>query len=211
MGGIISSLVKRIYCFFGGFIVSLNYGYEYKTEIINGIKMMSPPAYSNHNHVKTNIVHLFKTYLKNNICIPFGDGEKVVLPFQNEGDYVVPDFFVICDRSKNKRDGVYGVPDLVVEVLSPRTAKYDKGLKKDLYQFNGVKEYWIIEPNTKSIEVYLLKNNVFELNNYYTMQKEDQDEHDKQESLIISFHVNLFPEMIVNLEDVFEYVNLWEE
>ena len=182
---------------------------EVKTEVINGVEMMSPPAFSNHNHVKLNTALVFKIYLKNSVCIPFGDGEKVIFPSQKEGDYVVPDFFVLCDRSKHKKDGVYGAPELIVEVLSPGTAKYDRGEKKDLYQLNGVKEYWIIEPNNKSIEVYLLKNGIYKLDDIYRIP--DDDEHNEDiENAKTNFSVGLFPDMIVNLEDIFEYVNTWE-
>jgi len=182
---------------------------EYKTEIINGIEMMSPPAFSNHNHVKLNVAHLFKTYLKGNICIPFADGEKVVLEKQKKGDYFVPDFFVLCDRSKHKRDGVYGAPSLIVEVLSPGTAEYDRGEKKDIYQANGVQEYWIIEPNSKSVEVYLLKDAVYKLDAIYRIPDDQEPDEDKKKAKT-SFSVSLFPDMAVNLDDIFEYVNTWE-
>lgn len=182
---------------------------EDKTEVINGIEMMSPPAYSNHNHVKFNVATAFKIYLKGNICIPFIDGEKVVLDSRKKGDYVVPDFFVLCDRSKHKKDGVYGAPDLIVEVLSPGTAEYDRGEKKELYQANGVKEYWIIEPNNRSIEVYLLKDGAYKLNALYRLPDEDEPDEDKVNAKT-TFSVNMFPDMTVNLDEIFEYVNAWE-
>ena len=136
---------------------------DLKVEIIHGRKivMMAPP-FSNHNFVKGNIFGLFRTYLRGKVCVPFGDNQKLVLN-ENEG-YVVPDFFVVCDRSKIRKDGVYGAPELVAEVLSPSTMVYDRGIKKDLYQKAGINEYWIAEPNLKYIEVYLLKDNVYALN-----------------------------------------------
>jgi len=182
---------------------------ELKTEVINGKEiMMSPPAFSNHNHVKANVHHIFKNYLKGNVCIPFGDGEKVVLPSQKKGDYIVPDFFVLCDRSKHKKNGVYGAPDLIAEVLSPGTALYDRGEKKDLYQANNVKEYWIIEPDNKIVEVYILTDGAYKLNMIYRIPADDEPDEEKEKALV-TFSVNLFPAMIVNLEDIFEYVNEW--
>ena len=183
---------------------------ELKTEIINGKEiMMSPPAYSNHNHVKSNVYYVFKTYLRGNVCIPFGDGEKVVLDPKKKGDYVIPDFFVLCDRSKHKRDGVHGSPDLIAEVLSPATALYDRGLKKDLYQESGVKEYWLIDPDNQSVEVYLLKNGVYTLYAIYRIPEDYEPDEDKEKAET-TFSVNLFPDMNVSLEDIFEYVNAWE-
>ena len=183
---------------------------EIKTEVINGREiMMSPPAFSNHNHVKYNVYHVFKTCLKGNICIPFGDGEKVVLETQMKGDYLVPDFFVLCDRSKHKKDGVYGAPELVVEVLSPGTAIYDRGDKKDIYQANGVKEYWLIDPDGRSVEVYLLINGVYKLNAIYRLPDEDEPEENKERAQA-AFFVNSFPNIRVDLNDIFEYVIVWE-
>jgi len=178
---------------------------EYKTEIINGIKivMMAPP-FSNHNAVKGNIHYLFKHYLRGNVCLPIPDGEKLVL---EKDQYVVPDFFVICDRSKYKKDGVYGAPDLVVEVLSPKTQKIDRGDKKDLYQLHGVKEYWIVDPDNRSIEVYIPRDRVYKLNAVYRIPGGDEPPEDK-ENEADEFAVCLFPDMIVKLEDVFENVLL---
>ena len=188
--------------------MSLQYG-EAKVEIIDGKEiMMSPPAFSNHNYVKDNVFSLFKNYLKGNICVPHADGRKVVLPSQKAGDYLIPDFFVVCDRSKIKRDGVYGTPDLVVEVLSPKTAKLDRGKKKDLYQENGVKEYWIIDPGVKSIEVYLLKDNAYSLYEIYRVPSVDYD--GDEDDLQATFTVNLFPDLLINVSDIFEYVAAWE-
>ena len=183
---------------------------DMKIEVINGQEIMtSPPPFSNHNHVKGNVFHVFKTYLKGNICIPFGDGEKLVLDPQKKGDYLIPDFFVICDRSKHRRDGVYGSPDLVVEVLSPATELYDRGIKKNLYQKSGVKEYWLIEPDKKSVEVYILKDGIYELDAIYRIPADYEPDEDKEKA-ITTFSVNLFPDMIVNLAEIFEYVNEWE-
>jgi len=178
---------------------------EYKTEIINGKKivMMAPP-FSNHNAVKGNIHYLFKHYLRGNVCLPIPDGEKLVL---EKDQYVAPDFFVVCDRSKYRKDGVYGAPDLIVEVLSPKTKKNDRGDKKDLYQLHGVNEYWIVEPDDRSIEVYILTDGAYKLDAVYRIPGIDEPAEDcvneKEE-----FAVNLFPDMIVRLEDVFENVLL---
>ena len=76
--------------------------------------------------------------MKGRACIPFGDG---VLVHLTDEDKFVPDVMVVCDRNKIKPDGVYGAPDLVVEVLSPSTVKNDKGYKKSIYESSGIPEY----------------------------------------------------------------------
>jgi len=116
---------------------------DFKVEIINGKEIvMMAPASDNHNVVKNTIFGLFFICLKNSICTPYADGSKVVL---EENGYVIPDVFILCDKSKRRKDGIHGFLDLIVEVLSPSTAEIDKGDKKDLYERAGVKEYWIVE------------------------------------------------------------------
>jgi Uma2 family endonuclease len=77
-----------------------------------------------------------------------------------EGDYLEPDIvFVRAERSGDLLSdrGVEGPPDLVVEILSPATEARDRGIKLDRYAQFGVAEYWIVDPDAKSIEVYDLK------------------------------------------------------
>ncbi|MCU0403249.1 MAG: Uma2 family endonuclease [Chitinophagaceae bacterium] len=59
------------------------------------------------------------------------------------------------------KDGFYGAPELVIEVLSPSTAKYDLEDKKDIYERYGVKEYWIVDPADKNTVGYTLENGAF--------------------------------------------------
>ncbi|OHE61028.1 MAG: restriction endonuclease [Thermodesulfovibrio sp. RBG_19FT_COMBO_42_12] len=57
-----------------------------------------------------------------------------------------------------KEDGIYGAPDLIIEILSPTTAYYDIKKKFKVYERHGVKEYWIVDPDMRCIEVFLLNN-----------------------------------------------------
>ena len=72
-------------------------------------------------------------------------------------DVVQPDICVICDLSKLDDKGCIGAPDLVVEVLSPSTLKYDWNYKFNLYEAAGVREYWIVDPKAKTVNVFLLQ------------------------------------------------------
>lgn len=67
---------------------------------------------------------------------------------------VQPDFLIICDPKKIDKRGCFGAPDFVVEVLSPSNADHDRGRKRQLYRKAGVREYWLIDPETERIEVY---------------------------------------------------------
>ena len=69
---------------------------------------------------------------------------------------VEPDLSVVCDRSKIDRHGCKGAPDLVIEILSPSSLRHDRFVKLGLYQRAGVREYWIVDPEYKSVQVFTL-------------------------------------------------------
>jgi Uma2 family endonuclease len=62
-----------------------------------------------------------------------------------------------------EEDGLYGAPDLVIEILSPSNSKYDLKVKKDVYERYGVKEYWIVNPEDRRVTGYSLTNGIFTL------------------------------------------------
>ncbi|MDR2473800.1 MAG: Uma2 family endonuclease [Tannerella sp.] len=70
---------------------------------------------------------------------------------------VQPDICVICDPNKLDDKGCIGAPDLIVEVLSPSTAKRDMNEKFSLYERSGVREYWVVFPGEKAVTVFLLQ------------------------------------------------------
>ena len=69
---------------------------------------------------------------------------------------VQPDIFVVCDRSKIDERGCLGAPDWIVEILSPGNLSHDTRTKFDLYEENGVREYWILDPGLKAVVAYAL-------------------------------------------------------
>lgn len=93
-------------------------------------------------------------------------------------DYNVPQPDVFFVRSDNTRcvlgadDYWHGPPDLVVEVLSPGTARRDKVDKFKLYEKHGIREYWIVEPTLLSVEVWVLTGTEFELQGTYSSSAE---------------------------------------
>ena len=173
-------------------------------ELIDGeAVMMSPRPSVNHTLVSSNIGYIFEQYLRGKKCKPFSDGIDLYL---DENNHFVPDFMVVCDRNKIKWNGVYGAPDLVAEVLSPGTAKNDRSRKKDAYERGGVPEYWIVNPSEMSVEVYLLQNGQYELDNVYTLypawQLEDMTDEEKAE-LITEFRCHLYDDLTIRLDDIF--------
>src|SRR5699024_2244184 len=82
-------------------------------------------------------------------------------------NWLIPDLIVVCDPNKIKRNKIIGAPDLVIEIISPSSAKIDRMDKRLAYQQAGVNEYWIIDPANQIVEVYLLKGRSLELANVY--------------------------------------------
>lgn len=78
----------------------------------------------------------------------------VKLVLSDTGKYYEPDILIVFDISKIKEDGCYGVPDIIIEIVSKSTKKNDYELKKDIYLSNGVKEYLIIDPLKKITTIY---------------------------------------------------------
>jgi len=178
-----------------------------RREIIDGrIVMMSPRPAVNHNTVITNLTRLLGNYLTKKRCRVFSDGVDVHL---DEKNILIPDVMIVCNRDIIKRDGIYGAPDLAVEVLSPSTATRDRREKKMLYEKFGVKEYWLIDAIGKSVEVYLLKNGKFTLDNVYSVYPDWQwakmTDEEKAEATL-SLRVSLYDDFVVDVQDIFENV-----
>lgn len=168
------------------------------------VVLMAPSPNMNHNFIASNIYDIFKKHLRGKKCRVIYDGSDV---FLTEEDVFVPDMMVVCDRSKIRWNGIHGAPDLVVEVLSLGTAKRDRGYKKDMYEKCGVKEYWIVSPQEKTVEVYLLEEGRYRLDGAYTLVPEEMlremKEKDRKE-IISQFQCSLFDDLTIRLEEVFD-------
>lgn len=125
-------------------------------EFIDGkIYLLAAPSVA-HQIVVTNLSTEFGNYFKGKKCRHFVAPFDVVLKDKEKTNRVKPDLTVICDKSRLGEQNYQGVPTLVVEVLSPSTASVDFIKKMDLYMKAGVKEYWIISPQNKTIQVFSL-------------------------------------------------------
>ena len=92
-----------------------------------------------------------------------GDCEVYPSPFavyikNDDWNYVEPDISVICDRDKLDEKGCLGAPDWIIEIASPSSAKMDYERKTALYRESGVREYWIVDPDQKTVTVYDFEN-----------------------------------------------------
>jgi len=130
-----------------------------RAELIDGrIYNMAPPARI-HQKLITELVSALHQHIRNNN----GDCEVYPAPFAvflnaDDKNYVEPDISVVCDKSKLTEKGCNGAPDLIMEVVSPSTQQMDYGIKLFKYRTAGVREYWIINPVTRIVNVYDLEN-----------------------------------------------------
>lgn len=121
-------------------------------QLINGDLIMreASPSYG-HQGILRDVFYQIMNHLKNNPA-----GETLCAPidiYLDEENVLQPDIvFVSNERSAiTENDGFHGAPDMVIEILSPSTAHYDNNVKKDLYEKHGVKEFWVIDPEDKSV------------------------------------------------------------
>lgn len=183
---------------------NLAYQEDIVEELINGqVVLMSPRPRYNHNRIAFRIAHLFEIYLHGRKCTVIPDGTDLYL---DEDNQFVPDVMIVCDRNKVKWNGVHGAPDLVVEVLSPSTAKNDRYHKKEVYQRHGVREYWLVDPANRTIEQYFLQDGQLELNTVYisypdyvleTLKEEERSE------LVTHFKCSLYDDFELSLDEIF--------
>lgn len=131
-------------------------------ELIEGIPYNMTPAPSRiHQKILGDLHRQFSTYLLDKKCEVYAAPFDVVLPEESDEDseivtVVQPDLVVVCDEEKLDEKGCRGAPDLVVEILSPSTARRDLKEKLLLYERVGVREYWVVHPHEKVVEVFRL-------------------------------------------------------
>lgn len=143
----------------------LSWKEDERIEIINGEALMMAPPSRIHQEVSIAIAAQLYNFLEGKRCkvypAPFG-----VRLFEQNGDdpedvdtVVEPDISVVCDPDKLDKYGCKGAPDLIVEILSPSTQRHDQLVKLNLYQRAGVREYWIVDPENKTVRVMVLADN----------------------------------------------------
>lgn len=138
-------------------------------EIIGGEKFMAPSPDWGHVNVTANLVTIIGGYARaNKLGIAVADNFDVHFP---DGSLFKPDFIFVSAANiellSDKRNTLHGVPDMVAEVFSRSTMKRDIGIKKDTYERNGVKEYWMIDPWRETVEVCLLRDGKYEFGGLY--------------------------------------------
>jgi len=177
----------------------LTWQFSERVELIKGwIYKMSPAPRRLHQKVE-GILHVkFWTFFEHKSCEVYQSPFDVRLT-KNKGQddeintVVQPDICVICDIEKLDDAGCLGAPDLIIEILSDSTAKKDYNEKFNLYEENQVKEYWIVNPASQTIEIFSLMDDKYESIGLF-------NEKDGVETV----QGNLFPDLKIELKTIFK-------
>jgi Uma2 family endonuclease len=165
---------------------------DYKTwpenerwELIDGTAYaMSPAPRYRHQRLVGLLFYELEKWFKGKPCTPVLSPLDIFLPDAEETleetDTVVqPDVVVVCDESKIVEEGIRGAPDFVIEILSPSSAWRDQTQKRDLDEKHGVREFWIVNPETREVAAWNLENGKFTL--------------PRGGSLMVGMDVNIYP------------------
>lgn len=139
----------------------MRFKFEDRLEIIKGKIFLMGAPFRIHQRIFGALFYHFYKFLEGHKCEVYGATFDVRLPTNSKKDkdiftVVQPDIVVVCNPSKLDARGCIGAPDLVVEILSPGNRKKDRIFKFDVYEENGVREYWIVNPDKKECLKYLL-------------------------------------------------------
>lgn len=139
----------------------LSWEEDKRIELIDGEAYMMATPSRIHQKISGEIFRQLANYLEGKKCevypAPFG-----VRLFEQDADVpenvdtvVEPDISVVCDVDKLDKYGCKGAPDMIIEVLSPSSLRHDRLVKLNLYQQAGVREYWIVDPENRAVQVFL--------------------------------------------------------
>jgi len=186
-------------------------------ELIDGVAydMCAAPS-RRHQAISVVLSMYFSNCFKGKPCKVYVAPFDVVLPDKGTDDWrdsitvVQPDLVVICDKSKLTDEGCLGAPDLVVEIISPYTSKKDIKEKFDLYEREGVREYWIVYPGDRAVQVYALtekgfydEGRIFDLSNQRVKATGSAGPTRAAVSAGTTVNSVLFPDLSIPLEELF--------
>ena len=164
MGFLEAALSKEEYFTYSDY---KTWDFDVRYELIDGTAYMMAPPSRKHQLIVGELFRQLANFLLDKPCevypAPFG----VRLNAAQDDDTVLePDIVVVCDTSKLDDKGCIGAPDMVVEIISPSTAGRDYVVKYMKYMNAGVKEYWIVDPESKTVQVHLLRDGEYKTSAY---------------------------------------------
>ena len=158
-----------------------------RAELIDGqIYFMAPPT-RKHQDIAGELFGTIWEYIRANTgsCRPYVAPFAVFLN-ENDRNYVEPDISVICDKSKLTDKGCSGAPDWIIEITSPSNTENDYNIKLFKYRTAGVREYWIVNPRTKTVTVYDF----------------EKEEHSNQYNFDDTIPVCIYEDFSINIADL---------
>jgi Uma2 family endonuclease len=164
--------------------------------LINGVAYDISPASSRRlQEIVLELASQFHNYLKDKPCRVYIAPFDVRLPEFDEADeeietVVQPDIIVVCDINKLDDRGCRGAPDIIIEVISPQTAKKDLITKRYLYERHKIKQYWIFDPEPEEVVIFKLKNNKYG----------EPEEYKKEDKI----KVDIFKDLEIDLSIIFK-------
>ena len=131
---------------------------DIRAELIDGELIFLEAPSSIHQELISELFFEIKLYIRTNNgpCKILPSPLDVQLDCDNR-TMLQPDISVICHRDRIVKKGVYGAPDLCIEIVSPSSRKRDYEKKRMKYQNAGVREYWIVDPKTESVLCYFFE------------------------------------------------------
>jgi len=152
----------------------LTWDKDERVEIIDGAAVMMAPPSSIHQEISFELCRQLGNYLKGKRCKAYPAPFAVRL-FEVDGEnpedvdtMVEPDISIVCDPGKIDKLGCKGAPDMVVEILSPSTQRHDRFIKFSLYLRAGVREYWIVDPDSKTVQSFILEDSHYSVKEFGT-------------------------------------------
>ncbi|MBI5181925.1 MAG: Uma2 family endonuclease [Nitrospirae bacterium] len=134
---------------------------EKRYEVMKGELIMVPAPFTIHQRIQINLAVILSNFVRDKKL-----GEVLVAPTDvvlAEDVVVQPDILFISNKRLDiiKEAAIIGSPDLVVEIVSPSSAAYDTIEKRDEYEKYGVKEYWLVFPQEKTVEVLTVEKGIY--------------------------------------------------
>jgi len=159
-------------------------------ELIEGELIMVPSPTTYHQRIAGNLEYVLREFMESrNLGFIYHAPCDVVL---SEENVFQPDiFFITRERSEIiTEENIQGPPDLVIEILSPSTAERDRTHERTLYARHGVREYWIVDPDERTVKIMILKEKGLDVVGLYQGKARVESP--------------LLPGLVIDLKQIFE-------
>ena len=145
---------------------------NYRYELINGILVKKNAPSGTHQNIQAKLLEQFIMHIVPNKAGRIFSSPISVFFDRDQNSAPQPDLVFLKTENLEIFDaefGIVGVPDLMIEIVSPSSFKRDTVIKKNLYEKHGIQEYWVVFPSYQSIQVFTLKNGEYVVHDVFEM------------------------------------------